>query len=291
MNYASTSEKTNRFVTIDNVRVPRFLYGTAWKEGRTESLATLALGMGFRGIDTANQRKHYVEAAVGKAVTGAVERGMLNREQIFLQTKFTHVRGQDHRLPYDASAPIPEQVRQSFTRSLEHLGVERIDSYVLHGPTARDGLANADWAAWRAMEQLYKEGGTRFLGISNVSLAQLKTLCDSADVQPRFVQNRCYASRAWDRPMRDFCAQNGIVYQGFSLLTANRQLTTHSEMISIAKRYGRDISEIIFRFALDVDMIALTGTSDAKHMRTDLDIFAFQLDPTDVERIENLGVS
>src|SRR5437660_7113404 len=113
-----------RTLSIDGVPVPRFLYGTAWKEGQTERLTALALGHGFRGIDTANQRRHYHEAAVGRAVAAAVASGFVARDDLFLQTKFTFRRGQDHRLPYDPEAPIRTQVEQSFASSLEHLGTE-----------------------------------------------------------------------------------------------------------------------------------------------------------------------
>src|SRR4051812_46566386 len=112
-----------RSLLIDGVRVPRFLYGTAWKEERTEALTALALQQGFRGIDTANQRKHYHEAGVGKAVAGSV----VTRDELFLQTKFTFRDGQDERLPYDPSAPIAAQVEQSFQSSLVHLGTAAID--------------------------------------------------------------------------------------------------------------------------------------------------------------------
>src|SRR4051812_43812417 len=145
-------------LSVDGVRVPRFLYGTAWKEDETERLAGLALRQGFRGIDTANQRKHYDEAAVGRAVVASIASGLLAREDLFLQTKFTFREGQDHRLPYDPRAPIGVQVEQSFASSLEHLGTEAIDSYLLHGPSQRAGLSSADWDAWRAMEALH-EGG------------------------------------------------------------------------------------------------------------------------------------
>src|SRR5947207_1939857 len=107
---------------IEDVRVPRFLYGTAWKEEQTQPLTEMPLRQGFRGIDTANQRRHYDEAAVGQAIAAMVESGLLTRSDLFLQTKFTSRRGQDHRLPYDPQAPIPIQVEQSFTSSLEHLG-------------------------------------------------------------------------------------------------------------------------------------------------------------------------
>src|SRR5436309_1162013 len=145
----------DRTLLIDGVRVPRFLYGTAWKEEQTQRLTELALTQGFRGIDTANQRRHYHEAAIGQAVAAAVAAGRVTRDELFLQTKFTFRRGQDHRLPYDPKAPIRAQVEQSFVSSLQQLGTEVIDSYLLHGPSQRAGLAGADWEAWRAMEGLH----------------------------------------------------------------------------------------------------------------------------------------
>jgi diketogulonate reductase-like aldo/keto reductase len=275
---------------IDGVRVPRVLYGTAWKEQRTQSLTQLALRQGFRGIDTANQRRHYDEAAVGRAIAASASSSLVVRDDLFLQTKFTFRQGQDHRLPYDPQAPIPRQVEQSFASSLEHLGTDAIDSYVLHGPTQRVGLAPPDWEAWRAMEALHESGRARMLGVSNVALEQLQQLCGEARVRPRFVQNRCCAARGWDRAIREFCAANHLIYQGFSLLTANRDVLAHAEVNRIAKRYGRTVSQIVFRFALEVGMMVLTGTTDADHMRADLDLFDFNLEPEDVERIEALAV-
>jgi len=272
---------------IDGVRVPRFLYGTAWKEDDTRRLAELALESGFRGIDTANQRRHYFEAAVGEAIQASIRKGLVNREDLFLQTKFTFRSGQDDRLPYDPHAAIATQVEQSFDSSLEHLGIETVDSYVLHGPSRRVGLAPADWDAWKAMEAIHQSGRARLLGVSNVSLPQLEELWQRANVRPRFVQNRCYASRGWDRAVRQFCAANAIRYQGFSLLTANREVLAHPEIERIASRYQRSVSQIVFRFALEVGMIPLTGTTDPEHMRADLEVFDFGLEPDDVARIDN----
>jgi diketogulonate reductase-like aldo/keto reductase len=276
-------------LSIDGVRVPRFLYGTAWKEHETERLTELALRQGFRGIDTANQRRHYDEAAVGRAVAASVANGLLAREEVFLQTKFTFQRGQDHRLPYDPRATIAVQVEQSFASSLEHLGTRVIDSYLLHGPSKPSGLAAADWEAWRAMEDIQESGRARLLGVSNVNLDQLDELCRAARVQPRFVQNRCYAEWGWDREVRKFCTRNGLVYQGFSLLTANRKALARPELIRIAQRHGRTVSQIVFRFALEVGMLPLTGTTDAGHMRADLEVFDFSLDPDEVQQIEQIA--
>ncbi len=264
------------------------MYGTAWKEDQTQRLTVLALQQGFRGIDTANQRRHYDEAAVGQAISASIASGLVTRDDLFLQTKFTSREGQDHRLPYDPEAPISIQVEQSLASSLEHLGTETIDSYLLHGPTQRLGLAPDDWSAWRAMEAIHHSGRARMLGVSNVSLEQLQSLCQEARVRPRFVQNRCFAVRGWDRRVREFCAANGMIHQGFSLLTANREAIAHREFAQIAKRHGRTASQIVFRFALELGMIPLTGTTDADHMRADLEVFDFRLEPEEVKRIESL---
>jgi diketogulonate reductase-like aldo/keto reductase len=275
-------------LVVDGVCVPRFLYGTAWKEQQTQSLTELAVQQGFRGIDTANQRRHYHEAGVGQAIAASIQSGLVKREELFLQTKFTHRAGQDHRLPYDPRASIRTQVEQSFASSLEHLGVTAIDSYVLHGPSQRMGLAAADGEAWRAMESLHASGGVRLLGVSNVTLEQLDSICQQARVPPRFVQNRCYAARGWDRAVREYCKAHSIVYQGFSLLTANREVLVHPHVIRSARRHGRTVSQIVFRFAVDIGMLPLTGTSSAEHMRQDLDVLGFKLEADEVECIERL---
>jgi diketogulonate reductase-like aldo/keto reductase len=282
---------SQRAMTIEGVRVPRFLYGTAWKEDETQRLVELAVEQGFRGIDTANQRRHYHEAAVGQAISASIKCGLVTRDDLFLQTKFTFRQGQDHRLPYDPHAPIPLQVAQSFASSLDHLGTDTIDSFVLHGLTQGVGLGPADWDAWRAMEDIHDSGRARILGVSNVTVDQLQELCQVARIRPCFVQNRCYAVQGWDRRVREFCVVHKMVYQGFSLLTANREVLSHPELSQIATRYGRAVTQVIFRFALDVGMIPLTGTTNEDHMRADLDVLDFHLEREEVERIESLVVN
>jgi diketogulonate reductase-like aldo/keto reductase len=171
---------------------------------------------------------------------------------------------------------------------LDQNNIDQIDSYLLHGPTTRDDLVAADWEAWRAMESLHDAGRIRMLGASNLNLRQFKSLIQGARIKPQMLQNRCYAARGWDLQIRQQCASAGVTYQGFSLLTANRDALTHPELISIAHHHRRSPAEIIFRFARDVGMIALTGTSNPNHMRLDLQIDSFQLAAEEVTRIERL---
>ncbi|HVY30235.1 MAG TPA: aldo/keto reductase [Polyangiaceae bacterium] len=274
---------------VEGAAIPPFLYGTAWKEERTEALTALALEAGFRGIDTANQRKHYFEVAVGKAVQASIGAGRVRRSDIFLQTKFTFQGGQDHRLPYDPQAPIARQVEQSFQSSLEHFATPYLDSFVLHGPSTRGKLTREDVEAWRAIEALQRAGKARFIGVSNFTLEQLRELLSLAAVPPRFLQNRCYATSGWDRALRSLCSEHGVTYQGFSLLTANRKELEHASVKQLAQRHARSTPELVFRFALQVGILPLTGTSSREHMQRDLSALDFSLDDAEVQLLETLA--
>ncbi len=265
--------------------IPALMYGTAWKQEATTALVVAAVEAGFRAIDTANQPRHYSEALVGAALRQLATAG-LGRDQLFLQTKFTSPPGQDHRLPYDPAAGPAEQVAQSLASSLEHLGTDRLDAYVLHGPSTRLGLAPYDLAVWRAMEAAHAAGTVARLGVSNVTAAQLELLTDHAVVAPVFVQNRCYADRGWDREVRAFCRAHGMIYQGFSLLTANPQVLVSAPVLTAARRLDRTPAQIVLRFALEVGMLPLTGTTDPQHMADDLQITEFALTADEVAAIE-----
>ncbi|UCH89653.1 MAG: aldo/keto reductase [Thermoplasmata archaeon] len=270
--------------------LPGFIYGTAWKEDDTERLTFTALKEGFMGVDTANQRRHYVEAMVGSAVARILKEEIRRREELFIQTKFTYADGQDHRIPYDKLADYPDQVRQSFKSSLEHLQVERIDSYILHGPYSNIGITDIDWKVWREMEAIYREEKTRYLGVSNVNFDHLKDLFKGAKVKPTFVQNRCFAQLGWDIKVRSFCKQNNIIYQGFSLLTANSFVLSDSEVLRIAQRVDKTPAQVIFRFAIQVGMIPLTGTTNLTHMKQDLECMNFSLSDDEVHYIEKIAL-
>jgi diketogulonate reductase-like aldo/keto reductase len=275
--------------TPNPVSVPAFLYGTAWKEDRTQGLTGIALRTGFRGIDTANQRRHYFEAAVGQALTAAYRAGVVAREDVFIQTKFTSRDGQDHRLPYDPSADLSTQVAQSMASSLDHLATSYVDSYVLHGPSSHRGWTHEDAEVWVAMVRELDAGRTRLLGVSNVSLRHLEEMAVRHREAPAFVQNRCFARLGWDRDVRAFCAARNIVYQGFSLLTANPEVLSHPLVAHIAARGGATPAQVVFRFALAVGMLPLTGTSDPRHMEQDLASGSLAMTDDEVAAIESLS--
>jgi diketogulonate reductase-like aldo/keto reductase len=229
--------------------IPDFLYGTAWKGDRTASLTELAIRTGFRAIDTANQRRHYFEEGVGQGLAAVYRGGIVARADLFLQTKFTYQRGQDHRLPYDPAASLHDQVAQSMASSLQQLGTDYVDSYVLHGPSSGHEWSEADAEVWESMRKRRDAGHTRLLGVSNVSLQHLEQMAAVHTEGPAFVQNRCFARTGWDRDVRVFCRERNITYQGFSLLTANVEVQRHPVVTSLATKAHSTPAQIVFAFA------------------------------------------
>jgi diketogulonate reductase-like aldo/keto reductase len=268
--------------------IPNFIYGTAWKEDRTASLTELAIRSGFRAIDTANQRKHYFESAVGQGLAAAYSAGLVTRADLFLQTKFTYQAGQDHRLPYDPAATLSIQVAQSLASSLEHLGTDHVDSFVLHGPASHSHWTTDDFETWQAMIKERNAGRTRLLGVSNISLTQLQQMARAHAEPPAFVQNRCYARLGWDREVRAFCREHNIIYQGFSLLTANVEVLRHPGIGALAGQANATPAQIVFAFARSVGMLPLTGTSSAEHMKQDLASLDLVLPHAAIQTIESL---
>jgi diketogulonate reductase-like aldo/keto reductase len=261
--------------------VPKILYGTAWKKDETERLVATAIRAGFRAIDTACQPKHYNEPAVGAGVAAALAGGQLKRADLFLQTKFTSVSGQDpQRIPYDPEAPLSRQVAQSFAVSLSNLRTDYLDSLVLHSPLPS---MKQNLEVWQALESLVDAGGVRQLGISNCyQLRQLEALHDAARIKPAVLQNRFYADTHYDRDIRAYCRSQRITYQSFWTLSANPQVLAHPTVTAIAAKYRRaTAAQILFRYLTQIEVAPLTGTRSETHMREDLAIFEFKL--TDAE--------
>lgn len=271
------------YTTSENVKMPKIIYGTAWKKDRTEELVIKAIELGFRGIDTACQPKHYNEPLVGKALEKLQKMG-IQRESIFLQTKFTSVNGQDpNNIPYDKNAPLETQVAQSFEVSKKNLKTKYVDSLVLHSPMGSTSLNNK---VWLAMEKIYQEGGAKQLGISNCyDLKVLKDLYKNSKVKPSVVQNRFYSQSGYDKELRAFCSDNGIIYQSFWTLTANPNILGSIELKTISEKFKKTTAQVFFRFLTQIGIAPLTGTCTETHMKEDLNIFDFELSKKDMDII------
>lgn len=284
-----TSMRNDFHISSQGVRMPRIVYGTAWKKEKTAALVEKALTLGFRGIDTACQPKHYFEPGVGEGIAAflAAKANEVSRADLYLQTKFTPLNGQDpNRIPYDPRAPLAAQIEQSFQASLANLKTDYLDCLVLHSPM---GSAQETQSAWRAMESLVDRGGVRQLGISNCyDVAYFEDLHRWARIKPAVLQNRFYEATGYDRDLRAFCARHGIVYQTFWTLSANPHVLTHDAVTALSSKYSRTPAQIFFRALTQEGVVPLTGTQSEVHMREDLDIFDFEL--TDAERAAVMAI-
>ncbi|KAK8133949.1 NADP-dependent oxidoreductase domain-containing protein [Apiospora sp. TS-2023a] len=282
---------------------PRLVYGTAWKKNATADLVYKALKFGFRGIDTAAQPRHYQERLVGDGVRRAVAEGLVARGELYLQTKFTSIHGQDpDGLPYDPRAPIEEQVRASVASSLENLAIppspssreggndnSYLDCVVLHSPLP---TLEETVAAWQALEK-YVPHRIRHLGIANAPQEIVEYLLSSSPSDegaaqsqsqpelavrfpPSVVQNRFHRETGYETSLRRLCRDHGVVFQTFWTLTGNGHLVKKSDIVGgLADRVpdGGVSRETAF-YALVLGLRGtsiLDGTTSEEHMRADLE--------------------
>ena len=173
--------------------------------------------------------------------------------------------------------------------SLGHLETDYVDSYVLHGPSSGYDWTESDVEVWEAMRQERDAGRTRLLGVSNVSLQHLEQMAAAHSEVPAFVQNRCFARVGWDREVRLFCRERQVIYQGFSLLTANTEVLRHPLVTDLAVHASATPAQVIFAFARIVGMLPITGTSNTEHMKQDLASRDLVLPPDAVQAIESLA--
>jgi len=254
--------------------IPAFLYGTAWKQKSTADLVYQALCNGFTAVDTANQPKHYSESLVGDGLRRALTERKVKRSDIYLQTKFTSVSGQDpNNLPYDPKASVSEQVKASVESSLQHLQSlepeeSYIDALVLHSPLP---TFDETLEAWQTLEQ-YVPGKIRALGISNCNLFTLMQLYDLASIKPTVVQNRFYPDTKFDIALRKFCGEKAIIYQSFWTLTANPGLVRSIEVGELANRLQISTQAALYCLVLGLgNTVVLNGTKSVQHMKDDFE--------------------
>ncbi|OTB04278.1 hypothetical protein M426DRAFT_73470 [Hypoxylon sp. CI-4A] len=257
--------------------MPKLLYGTAWKKYATSDLVFLALKAGFRGIDTAAQPRHYREPLVGAAVKLAISSGIVERSDLFIQTKFTSIYGQDpDDLPYDPNAPLEEQVHSSVASSLQNFRIADseppyIDSLVLHSPLP----APSDTVkVWKTLET-YVPHKIRQLGISNTTLDVVDYLCTSPDinVRPACVQNRFYPATKWEVDLRAYCRQKDIAFQTFWTLSGNPHLLKSKPVQKLAASANIEPPVALYALVLGLGgTTILDGTTNEVHMRDDLKV-------------------
>ncbi len=259
------------------------IYGTAWKEEKTAQFVALAIENGFKAIDTACQPKHYNEKLVGDGIAKAG----ISREDIFIQTKFTPIGGQDvNNMPYNANDDLAKQVNDSLKVSLSNLQTNYIDSLLIHSPISpiKDMLK-----VWQIFESFVDNGIIKQIGISNCyDIKLFEYIYSTSKIKPKVLQNRFYASSGYDKELRAFCNKNDISYQSFWSLTANPHILNSDIVHNLSDKYNKTKAQIFYRFLTQINITPLNGTTSEKHMKEDLAIFEFELDGEEIDKIDRL---
>eukprot|EP00591_Stephanopyxis_turris_P010916 CAMPEP_0195510304 /NCGR_PEP_ID=MMETSP0794_2-20130614/2985_1 /TAXON_ID=515487 /ORGANISM="Stephanopyxis turris, Strain CCMP 815" /LENGTH=358 /DNA_ID=CAMNT_0040637693 /DNA_START=292 /DNA_END=1368 /DNA_ORIENTATION=+ len=250
-------------------KFPTLKYGTAWKAEKTAEYVRQALHAGFRHIDTACQPKHYNEAGVGIGWTTAAKELGLSREDVWIQTKFTSVSGQDpNRIPYDKDAVLEDQVLQSLKKSLENLRTDYLDSYVMHGP---ENTWEETLRVWSVMESFVERGFVGQIGVSNAwDVDFVKFLFERAQIKPAVVQQRFHADTKFEVEMRKFCEMYGIEFQSFWTLGANRHALHSQPVVELARKKELTVEELMYAYCLSIGITPLDGTTNDAHMALDM---------------------
>ncbi|KAG6820284.1 hypothetical protein H0H93_002896 [Arthromyces matolae] len=249
----------------------KIIYGTAWKKEETTSLVIKAVLQGFRAVDTACQLKHYREDLVGDALEILRKDHGIRREELFLQTKYTPIQGQDTKLPlpYNPKVSIRDQIQSSFQKSLSNLKTTYLDSYLLHSPfrTLEQTLE-----AWQALMALQDEGKVRLIGVSNAyDVNLLHALSRVRKVQ--VVQNRWCEQNGWDKAVHKYCQTNDVMYQSFWTLTGNPLLLEHPALLAISAASSSTPEQTLFKFVQQEGITPLSGTTNTEHMSQDLAVY------------------
>lgn len=272
---ASSAKASSRLLAEeDGEWKPPFVYGTAWKKDRTTELVKLAVQSGFRSVDTAAQPRHYQEKLVGDALRELYAENVVAREDLYLQTKYTTPAGQDpNNMPYDASAPLENQIRTSVASSLKNLrpspGHEEgsyVDCLLLHSPLP---TVEQTLQAWAVLESYVPEK-IRLLGISNVTLPVLKTIYENSSIKPSVVQNRFYPQTRYDGVLRSYCNEHNIVYQSFWTLTGNPRLLKSDPVARLSDMAHVSKEVALYALVMDQGIAVLNGTTSADRMKEDL---------------------
>lgn len=174
-----------------------------------------------------------------------------------------------------------------FQTSLKNLKTDYIDSLVLHGPLKNH---NENMILWRQFEQFVEQKQVRTLGISNFyDLKEIARLYNDATIKPRVIQNRFYEDTNYDKDIRQFCRENGIIYQSFWTLSANPHILENVNVRKAAEKRGVPTTSMFFAYLSQTGVIVpLTGTKNIQHMKDDLSAMELTLSEEEMNIFKKL---
>lgn len=237
-------------------------------ENECKEVVLNAIRIGYRLIDTASSYKN--EVAVGAAVRDAEKEGIVKRDELFIATK-AYIQEMGY-----------ENLKEAFARSLGKLGVDYLDLYLIHMPLGDY------YGAWRAMEELYREGKIRAIGVCNFDAARLMDLCYNAEIKPMVnqIERHPHYQRHEELAIMD---KLGVQPQGWAPFAEGlKGMFTEPVLNEIAAKHGKTAAQVILRWNVQQGVIIIPKSVHKNRMEENLGIWAFDLDDEDMVQITSL---
>lgn len=264
--------------TLSNgVKIEAVGYGTWLIEDQdVEQCCLEAIKIGYRSIDSAQNYKN--ERGVGEAVRNCG----LKRDELFIATKV------------EAAYKDYQTVKDSIEQSLKTMGLDYVDLLLIHAPQPWDEFGkenryfkeNAE--VWKALEEAYKEGKARSIGVSNFRIDDLDYLLAHCEIKPMVNQIRaCITSTPF--AIIDYCKKNDIVVEAYSPI-AHGEILNHEIIQKMAEEYGVSPAQICLKYDLQLGLVVLPKTTNPEHMKTDAEL-DFTISPADMEKLISLNES
>lgn len=260
-----------KFTLSNGVEIPAVGYGTYLTSEKDDGTVAAALAAGYRHFDTASF--YGTEQALGDALKASG----VPREELFLTSKLWK-----DEMGY-------ENALAAFERSLQKLGTDYLDLYLIHWPRPDD--LTAEWRqldrdTWRALEELYRAGRVRAIGVSNFLPHHLRNLMETAEIMPMVNQIEFHPGYPQTYTV-EFCKAHGILPEAWSPLGRTRVLQDE-RLAGIAAKYGKSVAQLCVRFALQCGVAPLPKSSSPARMQANLDVFDFVISDEDMDRILTL---
>ena len=256
-----------KIIQLSNgVKIPIIGFGTYKLQNENDEACNIveeAINAGYRSIDTASFYNN--EEGVGKGIR---ESG-LPREELFVTTK-VWVNDEGY-----------ENTTKAFNKSLEKLGLDYIDLYLVHWPT--ENIKET----WRAIENLYREKKVRAIGVCNCTVKQLEEIIGFSEINPMVNQVEIHPNRS-EKELLKVCKRHNIVVQAWSPIMRG-QLSSNSIIKNLAQKYDKSEAQIILRWHLQNNVIAIPKTSHPKRIKENIDIFDFEIEKEDMENIDSIN--
>lgn len=261
------------FPLSNGVRMPKIGFGT-WQINDAQQAydaTSSALASGYRHIDTA--RVYGNEESVGRAIRDSG----IPRAELFVATK----------LP--AEVKDHDQALTSFETTMEALGLDYVDLYLIHAPWPWDEVgkdcSTGNKAAWTALETIHRSERAKAIGVSNFNATDLEVILDGCVIQPMVNQIRFFIG--YTQPdVVDFCKGEGIQLTGYSPL-ATGKLLANSEIAAVAERYGKSVAQICIRYVLQKGIAPLPKSTHAERIRQNVDV-NFEISSDDMTLLDGL---